>query len=101
MALWDIAGQALGVPIYKLLGGAARKRVRLYKDVGGNTAEQLVESFQQARAEGYTAAKSGFITVDKELVRPAYATREAARSWKSSAEPSAKISISALTRTAF
>ena len=28
IALWDILGQALGVPIYKLLGGAARKRVR-------------------------------------------------------------------------
>ena len=45
IALWDILGQALGVPIYKLLGGAARKRIRLYKDVGGETTEQLVESF--------------------------------------------------------
>ena len=36
IALWDILGQALGVPIYKLLGGAARKRIRLYKDVGSH-----------------------------------------------------------------
>jgi L-alanine-DL-glutamate epimerase-like enolase superfamily enzyme len=34
IALWDITGQALGVPIYKLLGGAARTRIRLYLDVG-------------------------------------------------------------------
>ena len=30
MALWDIKGQALGVPIYELLGGAVRKRIRVY-----------------------------------------------------------------------
>src|SRR3981081_2061521 len=47
IALWDIVGKALGVPIYKLLGGAARKRVRLYKDVGGATTAQLVDAFQQ------------------------------------------------------
>jgi L-alanine-DL-glutamate epimerase-like enolase superfamily enzyme len=79
IALWDILGQALGVPIYKLLGGAARKRIRLYLDVGGTTAEQLAESFVQARSEGYTAAKSGFITVRNDLVVPSFAVREAAR----------------------
>ncbi|MCC6365065.1 MAG: galactonate dehydratase [Bryobacterales bacterium] len=79
IALWDILGKALGVPIYKLLGGAARRRIRLYKDVGGSSVEQLVASFQQAKSEGFTAAKSGFITIQNELVRPAFAVREAAR----------------------
>jgi galactonate dehydratase len=79
IALWDILGQALGVPIYKLLGGAARQRVRLYKDVGGETAEQLVESFMKAKAEGYTAAKSGFITVRNNLVIPSFAVRDGAK----------------------
>ena len=79
IALWDILGQALGVPIYKLLGGAARKRIRLYKDVGGATTEQLVESFVQAKAEGYSAAKSGFVTVDNDLVIPSFAVREGAK----------------------
>ena len=64
------------MPIYKLLGGAARKRIRLYKDVGGETTEQLVESFVRAKAEGYSAAKSGFVTVNNDLVIPSFAVRE-------------------------
>jgi L-alanine-DL-glutamate epimerase-like enolase superfamily enzyme len=74
IALWDILGQALHVPIYKLLGGAARQRIRLYKDVGSTA-----EDFLQAKQEGYTAAKSGFVAIENDLVRPAYATREGAR----------------------
>jgi len=74
IALWDILGKALGMPIYKLLGGAARKRIRLYKDVGSSP-----QSFLEAKAEGYTAAKSGFITVNNDLVIPSYAVREGVR----------------------
>jgi len=74
IALWDILGQALGVPIYKLLGGRARKRIRMYKDVGSTP-----EAFLQAREEGYTAAKSGFIRVDDNLVIPHFAVREGIR----------------------
>lgn len=33
-ALWDLAGKALSVPIYQLLGGKYRDRLRLYADVG-------------------------------------------------------------------
>jgi L-alanine-DL-glutamate epimerase-like enolase superfamily enzyme len=74
IAMWDILGQALGVPIYKLLGGAARKRIRMYKDVGATP-----EAFLQAKEEGYTAGKSGFITINNDLVIPGYAVREGAR----------------------
>jgi galactonate dehydratase len=35
IALWDIAGKAAGVPIYQMLGGACRERVRMYRAVGG------------------------------------------------------------------
>jgi galactonate dehydratase len=74
IALWDILGKALRQPVYKLLGGAARRRVRLYKDVGSTP-----EAFLQAKAEGFTAAKAGFVRVDKELVVPRFAVREGLR----------------------
>ncbi|MBK5290098.1 MAG: galactonate dehydratase [Acidobacteriia bacterium] len=73
IALWDILGKALGMPIYKLMGGAARQRIRLYKDVGST-----VDAFLKAKQEGYTAAKSGFIRVDNDLVLPNFAVREGA-----------------------
>jgi galactonate dehydratase len=56
IALWDILGKALNVPIYKLLGGAARDKIRLYLDVGSTP-----EAFLNAKSQGYTAAKSVFI----------------------------------------
>ena len=74
IALWDILGQALGVPIYKLLGGAARERIRMYKDVGSTP-----EDFLRAKEEGYTAAKSGFIAIEHDTVIPHHAVKEGAR----------------------
>lgn len=74
IALWDILGKALGQPIYKLMGGKARQRIRLYKDVGST-----VDAFLKAKAEGYGAAKSGFIRVDNDLVIPNFAVREGAK----------------------
>ena len=52
-ALWDIKGKALGVPVYELLGGPTRDRVRAYAHA--NTPEQI----QQRLAQGFTAFKTG------------------------------------------
>jgi galactonate dehydratase len=52
-ALWDIKGKALGVPVYELLGGPTRDRVRVYAHA--NTTEQM----KKLRAQGFTAFKTG------------------------------------------
>jgi len=74
IALWDILGQALGVPIYKLLGGAARTRIRMYLDVGGTP-----EACLHAKELGYTACKTGTIEPDHLLIEPNRVVREGAR----------------------
>ena len=51
IALWDIKGKALGVPVYELLGGAVRERVRVY---GHASTPELA---QELVAEGFTAFK--------------------------------------------
>jgi len=52
-ALWDIKGKALGVPVYELLGGPTRNRIRVYAHAG------TPELIKQARARGFTAFKTG------------------------------------------
>src|SRR5205809_7192353 len=55
-ALWDIKGKFLGVPIYELLGGPTRDRVRIYAHVGNNP-----ETLKQRKAQGFTAFKTGIM----------------------------------------
>lgn len=57
-ALWDITGKAYGQPVYRLLGGAVRDRVRVYarSDLG---LQNQREEIQAALREGFTAFKWG------------------------------------------
>ncbi|MGB3801297.1 MAG: galactonate dehydratase [Lewinella sp.] len=56
-ALWDIKGKALGVPVYQLLGGAVRDKVRIYGWIGGDTPEELAQAAKKRVADGFTAVK--------------------------------------------
>ena len=60
-ALWDILGQACGLPVCNLLGGPCRERVRCYTHISeaasSHSLEQRVEEALQAVAEGWTALK--------------------------------------------
>lgn len=60
LALWDIKGKALGVPVYEFLGGKLRDRVRAYANgwfAGADTPDEYAEKAQEVLAQGYTALK--------------------------------------------
>ncbi len=61
IALWDLAGKALGLPVYQLLGGKVRDRVRVYCDSGLREMipgdERSLARIRQIRDLGFTAAK--------------------------------------------
>ena len=56
-ALWDIKGKFLGVPVYELLGGAVRDKIRVYCWIGGDRPEHIAKEVKQKIKEGYTAVK--------------------------------------------
>lgn len=62
MALWDIKGKALGVPVYELLGGKVRNRIRLYAHIEGKSLDELKRSAEKRLKQGFTAVK--FCPVD-------------------------------------
>lgn len=57
IALWDIKGKALGVPVYELLGGKCRDKVRTYPAVFKFTPEEMAAACVEIRKQGFTAAR--------------------------------------------
>lgn len=59
IALWDIKGKALGVPVYELLGGRTRDKVRVYASVMHVTEDidELAKQYAELKKMGFTAAK--------------------------------------------
>ena len=58
LALWDIAGKAAGLPVYSLLGGKTRERVRVYHGIYGDSPEEVGEHAVRLMDEGYSAFKT-------------------------------------------
>ena len=86
-ACWDILGKQLGVPVYKLLGGAVRDKVRMYTHLGGGEMSAVYESFdagrvielaQQVVSRGYSAVKVVFVPYSEPLMGVPYAKKLAA-----------------------
>src|ERR1700726_2595702 len=58
-ALWDLAGKAYGVPIYQMLGGKFRDKVRLYSegDPRSNSIADIADDYKERVAAGFTMLK--------------------------------------------
>ncbi|WP_367270406.1 galactonate dehydratase [uncultured Olegusella sp.] len=57
MALWDIKGKALGVPVWQLLGGQARDRIRIYSWIGGDRPSDVANEAKNRLECGFRAVK--------------------------------------------
>jgi len=59
-ALWDIKGKAFNMPVYQLLGGKFREKIRVYANrwfIGAKTTAELVKKAEETAKKGYTALK--------------------------------------------
>jgi galactonate dehydratase len=56
-ALWDIKGKRLGVPVYELLGGPVRDKMRVYAWIGGDRPAELIAMARERMEQGYSAVK--------------------------------------------
>ena len=78
IALWDIKGRALGVPVHQLFGGAVRERVPCYRHVGleNEDTEALLEDCRARIAEGWNHLRL-VVPAAGDVLEPRRATRAA------------------------
>ncbi|WP_435195525.1 galactonate dehydratase [Natronomonas sp. EA1] len=76
-ALWDLKGKQFGAPVYELLGGRARNRIRVYQWVGGDRPEGVAQAAREKVDEGFTALKMNATAEMRRVDNPA--SIEAAR----------------------
>ncbi len=80
MALWDIKGKALGLPVWKLLGGGFHKRVRAYaSSLFGATPHETAERGKRFIDQGFTAVKFGWEPMGQDETTDIALVREARR----------------------
>jgi galactonate dehydratase len=81
IALWDIKGKALGVPVYDLLGGLCRDKVPCYPHCQAPTVEGLVENAQRHAAEGWKFVRWG-LGQHGDVLEPSVVIPEAIKSFE-------------------
>ncbi len=80
-ACWDIFGKSLGLPVYRLLGGEVRDKVRMYTHLGGGDMKSVYQTFDpqplidlahEVVSRGYTALKVVFVPYSEPLMGRQY-----------------------------
>ena len=82
VALWDIKGKALGVPLYELLGGLVRDRVASYTHIHGRDTRELVARCRDAVDEGWRHLRWEIHYDEDGTLSPRRAVRDALKQWE-------------------
>jgi len=56
-ALWDIKGKYYNAPVYELMGGACRNKIRVYSWIGGDRPADVARAAKEKQEQGFTAIK--------------------------------------------
>lgn len=70
-ALWDIKGKQFGAPVYELLGGRARDRIRVYQWIGGDRPSEVGDAAAEKVENGFTALKMNATSELRRVDNPA------------------------------
>lgn len=68
IALWDIKGKYYKAPVWQLLGGKCRDKIRVYRNVPGRSNDEMVKNVKEIIKEGYTAIKMFPFVPDAHLI---------------------------------
>lgn len=78
LALWDLRGKQLGVPVYELLGGLVRDRVVCYPHAVGDTPEAIAAHSRELADAGWKFIRFG-LPSEGDVLEPSRAVREGVR----------------------
>ena len=82
IALWDIKGKALGVPVYELLGGLVRDKVMTYNHIQGSSVDEIVDHCQASVEAGWKCLRWGTNFGPDGVIEPRVALREGIAEWQ-------------------